>query len=223
MSFDIGFILNTIIAVLEEFSAGYFSPETITLINEYQYNIITGLILFSSDATVQIVGMLIGLNVFSPYIIIYTIFVMLIVDTISYFIAFSIQHLKFVNNFFYSKKWFVKLTNKFDTYHKEYRVLETFLLFIIKLLPFSRLLVIFFILYTKWSFKKFFLINSCVMLVWISIFGSVGYLIGNGVLHITEGKNIFSIVLIIVASLAIIFFLIPFIQNIILKRIKNQN
>lgn len=197
---DISFLYKVISNPIE-------STLTLEFISENQYLFAIFVPIISGEIGTHLLGVLIGSGVISVKVILVTVFIVLLYDNTLYFLIYKAKRKYDIFGYIDKIKYVSYINKKFKEYQTQYKKGYPFLLFAIKILPFSKITIPLFSLYSEIHPKRFFVIDFFVTFVWAFILVAPGYLVGTGFLFEDEGQKLSGL---FIYGLGFIIFIIIF-------------
>ena len=137
---------------------------------------------FGGDVAIHMFGVLNGSGEISIMPIVIALVVIFFFDIVIYCTVQMLRQSSVVSKYFRSVRFFTKIERFFKRNEERYNTSPTLLLVAIKLMPLSKLTIIFFALSQRMSTLQFIVRGSVISLVWFVLLFIPGWLVGRGFL-----------------------------------------
>ena len=137
---------------------------------------------FGGDVAIHMFGVLYGSGDISAISIVTALTIMLFFDTFTFYTVRKLKQSNVVLKSIKDIQFLANIETFFKKHERRHNTSPTLLLIAIKLMPLSKITVIFFALSQKMSTTKFTIQNSIISAVWFAMVFVPGWLIGRGFL-----------------------------------------
>lgn len=137
---------------------------------------------FGGDLAIHMFGVLYGSGEISILPIVIALSVIFVFDILVYHIVRTLKRSEAILKHARNIRFFKKVETFFKKHEERYNKSPTLLLIAIKLLPLTKLTLIFFALSQKMSTVQFILRNSAISVIWFAVLFVPGWLVGRGLL-----------------------------------------
>lgn len=182
-------MLDTVLALLH-------NPEQlITYAQEYQWFLVTLLVLSSSELATHFLGVLVGSGKISYSVVFIILATLLTYDICVYWIVWAFKKSKFNNNRFLRSKAMQKFSQLYRAFEKRTEHNPYLILLLLKFLPISKITIIFYIYHYQKPFRIFVLEDIAAICIWLSILFNSGIIAGAGILSVSQENTVKNILL----------------------------
>ena len=180
--------------LLTEFSTVSFEG-LVTLLQEHQMLVSVLVPFFAGELSIHLFGILYGSGDISLMPAIIAMVSILFFDVVIYSVVRTVMRSKSIINYFQKKQFFAKCEKFFKDNEKKYRKNQTLLLIAVKLMPMTKVTLIFFALSQKMSLLRFIVRDAIITVVWVALIFSSGWLVGKELVTAETGRQLSNFIL----------------------------
>ena len=162
----------------------------VVLLQEHQFLISVLLPFFAGEFTVHLLGILNGSGDISLVPAFIAAASILFFDILIYGTVRVLQRYDRLMDRFRAISFFTKLEDFFKKHEERYSANQTLLLIAVKLMPMTKVTLIFFALYQKMSMARFIIQDALITAAWVTIIFLPGWLVGKEFLTEEAGRRL---------------------------------
>ena len=196
--------------MISDFITGFSSLSfdgLVVLFQEHQFLISVLLPFFAGELSIHLFGILNGSGDISLMPVVIAVISVILFDAVIYGTVRVLQRYDRLMYRFRTISFFAKLEDFFKKHEERYRANQLLLHIAVKLMPMTKITLIFFALYQKMSMIRFIIQDALITVVWVAIIFLPGWLVGKEFLTEEVGRRlgVFIIYFILLIVLMLLF------------------